>query len=406
MPAAEQQRQLAPRPATSSATAADPVDPSRRRRVGPVEPAPPPPPAPAAPAQPAPPRGRVPALCEPPPRCPAPTSTPPPARHKHHKPQQNRTQPSHPVHTLPACPSRHQAVSAASTLPSAAWTPLLPRPARPGRPSRPRPPASALLLPPARLIRWPVGRCRRRPVRTAPPAPKPTRPSVSVRVLAVEPLGPPASRQELISAAGRRVRRLAGLPPDADPAAQTNCTANTQSRTQRQPGCGPPASMVQADHRRPVGPAPAAKPPPPPPPPSVGRRTPLPTTTNPVPAVLVPAAADHGRPAGRHAHQTTPQYLIAGPGASFAACRPWDSNPELGLLSRSSSLRQQLQRRIQTPSGGCQCARTRFEKCTTRVGRLTWTHKEASGTADRRGSALCASQQASPTILASSVSRC
>ena len=76
----------------------------------------------------------------------------------------------------------------------------------------------------------------------------------------------------------------------------------------------------------------------------------------------------------------------------------------VGLVSRSSSLSQQLQRRIQTPSGGCQCARTRFKKCTTRVGRLTWTHKEASGTADRRGSALCASQQASPTILASTVS--
>ena len=124
-----------------------------------------------------------------------------------------------------------------------------------------------------------------------------------------------------------------------------------------------------------------------------------------MPAVLVPAAADHGRPAGRHTHQTTPHCLIAGPGASFAACRLWDSNPELGLVSRSSSLSQQLQRRIQTPSGGCQCARTRFKKCTTRVGRLTWTHKEASGTADRRGSALCASQQASPTILASTVSR-
>ena len=97
----------------------------------------------------------------------------------------------------------------------------------------------------------------------------PTGPSASVRVVATEPLGPPASRQELISAAGRRVRRSAGLPPDADPAAQTNHTTNTQTRTQRQSGCGPPASMVRADHRRPAGPAPAAMAPPPPPLPSV-----------------------------------------------------------------------------------------------------------------------------------------
>ena len=156
MPAAEHGLQLAPRPATSTATTTDPADPSRCRRVGPIDPAPPPPPPPAAPAQPAPPRGRVPAFRAPPAHSSAPASTPPPAWHKHRKPQQNRPKPSHPVRTVPARPSRHQPVSAAEATPTPAQTPLWPRRARPGRPSRPEPPTPAPLPPAPQPIRRPA----------------------------------------------------------------------------------------------------------------------------------------------------------------------------------------------------------------------------------------------------------
>ena len=66
----------------------------------------------------------------------------------------------------------------------------------------------------------------------APPATTPTRLSVSVGVLASEPLAQKTGRRESIPAVSLRLCvgwPSADLPPDANPAAQTNRTQKTKA---------------------------------------------------------------------------------------------------------------------------------------------------------------------------------